>query len=133
MLLLDEATSALDAENEALVQNALEDIMKGRTTLVIAHRLATVLEADRILVMEAGRVVEEGTHASLVARERPLRAPRTAAVRDGRGGAGETRRPDRSQYIGYCRNRFIQHAGRASLIISPSFGFLLPSPHVFSI
>lgn len=68
ILLLDEATSALDAENEAAVQRALEDVMKGRTTLVIAHRLATVLEADRILVMEAGRVVEEGTHATLVAR-----------------------------------------------------------------
>ncbi|MFO1117882.1 MAG: ABC transporter transmembrane domain-containing protein [Beijerinckiaceae bacterium] len=68
VLLLDEATSALDAENEALVQGALDDVMKGRTTLVIAHRLATVLEADRILVMDAGRVVEEGTHATLVAR-----------------------------------------------------------------
>ncbi len=68
VLLLDEATSALDAENEALVQNALHDVMENRTTLVIAHRLATVLEADRILVMDAGRIVEEGTHASLVAR-----------------------------------------------------------------
>ena len=68
ILLLDEATSALDAENEAAVQTALNDVMKDRTTLVIAHRLATVLEADRILVMEAGRVVEEGTHATLVAR-----------------------------------------------------------------
>ena len=68
VLLLDEATSALDAENEALVQGALDGVMKDRTTLVIAHRLATVLEADRILVMDAGRVVEEGTHASLVAR-----------------------------------------------------------------
>ena len=56
------------AASEALVQGALDDVMKGRTTLVIAHRLATVLEADRILVMDAGRVVEEGTHASLVAR-----------------------------------------------------------------
>jgi ATP-binding cassette, subfamily B, bacterial len=68
ILLLDEATSALDAENEALVQSALDDVMTGRTTLVIAHRLATVLKADRILVMEAGRMVEEGDHASLVAR-----------------------------------------------------------------
>ncbi len=68
ILLLDEATSALDAENEAAVQTALNDVMKDRTTLVIAHRLATVLEADRILVMEAGRVVEEGTHTTLVAR-----------------------------------------------------------------
>jgi ATP-binding cassette subfamily B protein len=68
VLLLDEATSALDAENEALVQGALDGVMKDRTTLVIAHRLATVLEADRILVMDAGRVVEEGTHTTLVAR-----------------------------------------------------------------
>jgi ATP-binding cassette subfamily B protein len=67
VLLLDEATSSLDAESEALVQSALERLMVGRATLVIAHRLATVLKADRILVMEAGRVVEEGTHASLVA------------------------------------------------------------------
>ena len=68
VLLLDEATSALDAENEAQVQRALDDVMTGRTTLVIAHRLATVLKADRILVMEAGRIVEEGNHTSLVAR-----------------------------------------------------------------
>jgi ATP-binding cassette subfamily B protein len=67
ILLLDEATSALDAENEALVKEALHDVMRGRTTLVIAHRLATVLEASRILVMSDGRIVEEGTHASLVA------------------------------------------------------------------
>jgi ATP-binding cassette subfamily B protein len=68
VLLLDEATSALDAENETLVQKALENVMKGRTTLVIAHRLATVLSADRILVMEDGRIVEQGTHADLVNR-----------------------------------------------------------------
>ena len=68
VLLLDEATSALDAEHEAQVQRALDDVMTGRTTLVIAHRLATVLKADRILVMEAGRIVEEGDHASLIAR-----------------------------------------------------------------
>ncbi|TMJ55185.1 MAG: ATP-binding cassette domain-containing protein, partial [Alphaproteobacteria bacterium] len=67
LLLLDEATSALDAESETLVQAALERLMQGRTTLVIAHRLATVLSCDRILVMEEGRIVEEGTHASLVA------------------------------------------------------------------
>jgi ATP-binding cassette subfamily B protein len=68
ILLLDEATSALDAENERLVQNALHGAMAGRTTLVIAHRLATVLEADRIVVMDAGRVVEEGRHGELLAR-----------------------------------------------------------------
>ncbi|MBL8588386.1 MAG: ATP-binding cassette domain-containing protein [Methylobacteriaceae bacterium] len=69
ILLLDEATSALDAENEAQVQEALEALMKGRTTLVIAHRLATVLSCDRILVMDEGRIVEEGRHADLAARD----------------------------------------------------------------
>jgi ATP-binding cassette subfamily B protein len=67
VLLLDEATSALDAESETLVQSALETLMKGRSTLVIAHRLATIVNAHRILVVEAGRVVEEGSHASLMA------------------------------------------------------------------
>lgn len=68
ILLLDEATSSLDSESEALVQRALDGVMKGRTTLVIAHRLATVQKADRILVMDAGRVVEQGTHSELIAK-----------------------------------------------------------------
>lgn len=66
LLLLDEATSALDAESETLVQKALDGLMKDRTTIVIAHRLATVLKADRILVMDHGKIVEEGTHQSLI-------------------------------------------------------------------
>uniref|UniRef100_UPI003BAB9089 ABC transporter transmembrane domain-containing protein n=1 Tax=Stappia sp. TaxID=1870903 RepID=UPI003BAB9089 len=69
VLLLDEATSALDAESETLVQEALERLMQGRTTLVIAHRLATVLKSDRIVVMDEGRIVETGRHEDLVAAD----------------------------------------------------------------
>ena len=68
ILLLDEATSALDAQSEAAVQAALEELMDGRTTLVVAHRLATVLKADRIVVMDGGRVVAEGRHEDLLAQ-----------------------------------------------------------------
>jgi ATP-binding cassette subfamily B protein len=68
VLLLDEATSALDAESEALVQDALEKLMVGRTALVIAHRLSTVARADRVVVLEEGRVVESGAHAALMQR-----------------------------------------------------------------
>ena len=69
ILLLDEATSALDAESERLVQDALDRLMKDRTTLVIAHRLATIRAADRIVVMDGGRIVEQGTHATLTAAD----------------------------------------------------------------
>ena len=68
ILILDEATSQLDSESEALVQKALGNLMQGRTTLVIAHRLSTVMGADRIVVMEHGRIVDEGTHQELVER-----------------------------------------------------------------
>ena len=68
LLLLDEATSALDAQSERAVQHALENLMTGRTTLVIAHRLATILKADRIVVMEQGRIVAEGSHEALMAQ-----------------------------------------------------------------
>jgi ATP-binding cassette subfamily B protein len=83
ILLLDEATSALDAESERLVQEALEHLMRGRTTLIIAHRLATVLKADRIVVVDHGRIVGEGTHEALLATN-PLYA-RLAALQFGPG------------------------------------------------
>ena len=67
LLILDEATSALDSESEAVVQDALAVLMEGRTTFVIAHRLSTVRNADRIIVLDEGRIVEEGRHDALVA------------------------------------------------------------------
>jgi len=68
ILLLDEATSALDAESEKLVQDALDRLMQERTTIVIAHRLATIRSADRIIVMDEGCIVEQGDHDSLIAQ-----------------------------------------------------------------
>ena len=81
LLLLDEATSSLDAESETLVPAALERLMQGRTTLVIAHRLATVLSCDRILVLDGGRIVEQGTHAQLRQRAGFMRGWRSCSFR----------------------------------------------------
>jgi ABC-type multidrug transport system fused ATPase/permease subunit len=72
ILILDEATSSLDSESERLVQEALEKLMHGRTSVVIAHRLATVRNADRIIVLNGGMIVEQGTHAELLSNENGL-------------------------------------------------------------
>ena len=69
IILLDEATSSLDAESEEIVQNAINNLTKNKTTLVIAHRLSTIINADQIIVMKKGQVVEKGTHAELLAKK----------------------------------------------------------------
>ncbi len=85
LLILDEATSALDTESEQLIQKALEELRRDRTTIVIAHRLSTIATADRIVVLEKGKLVEEGTHAELLARNGTY-AAMVARQRDGLEG-----------------------------------------------
>jgi len=85
ILILDEATSALDAESERLVQEALDRLMKGRTSFVIAHRLTTVQRADHILVLNKGRIVEEGTHDQLMDQKGLYQYLYTLRLAEGRG------------------------------------------------
>ena len=92
ILILDEATSSLDSESEHKIQDALRMLRRGRTTFVIAHRLSTIRSADQILVLEAGEIVERGSHAELVRARRPLQAAPRSAVRL---GAGSLRQPGR--------------------------------------
>ena len=95
ILLLDEATSALDSESERLVQAALEGVMGGRTVLLVAHRLSTVRGAERIAVLEGGRVAEEGSHAALLA----ARGAYWALVRQQMGPAFSDQEPDGHAFV----------------------------------
>ncbi|MFT4067795.1 ABC transporter ATP-binding protein [Paraburkholderia sp.] len=99
ILLLDEALSSVDAENEALIQQALDRLTRGRTTLILAHRLSSVIGADRILVLDQGRLVDEGTHAGLIARDGPYRrlmAPQIESASESVGASAATGAPARA-------------------------------------
>jgi ABC-type bacteriocin/lantibiotic exporter with double-glycine peptidase domain len=100
ILLLDEATSALDTHTEREIQSALQEVSKNRTTLVIAHRLSTVVEADEILVLEKGEIVERGRHDELVARKGRL-CRDVEPAEEGRGGCASASR--RSKPIRWSR------------------------------
>ena len=102
ILIFDEATSALDSESEALVQEAIDRMVRHRTTFVIAHRLSTVLGADRILVLDEGRLVDAGTHAELLAREGIYARLHAMQFRD-RSNDAATRRGDEADFGGDCR------------------------------
>src|SRR5207245_7274822 len=93
ILVLDEALSSVDAESEALIQAALDRLMRGRTTLIFAHRLSSVIGADRILVLDQGRLVEQGTHAALIGRGGAYTRLMAGQARDGAGAVAVGARP----------------------------------------
>ena len=119
ILILDEATSALDNESERRIQQALVELMRNRTTLVIAHRLTTIEHADEIVVMEEGRIVERGTHAELVGAQRRVRQPRSA-----RSSAIERRTPQCARASSACGTARQGRCGsrRSPSYMAPSWG-----------
>ena len=109
ILILDEATSSLDSESEALIQEGLRYLMRGRTTFVIAHRLSTVRRADQILVVEAGKIIERGTHASLYCRGRTVLRSLHEAARSGIQSLSRARRSERRRQRTSSRGHIYGH------------------------
>ena len=130
ILILDEALSSVDAENEAVIQQAIDRLVAGRTTLVLAHRLSSVIGADRILVLDHGRVVEQGRHAELIRRDGPYRRLMGAQAeeRDGDIALSEERRCHDRRGAGATRSKWTARRRPAELAAAAALGRLGGDP-----